>query len=71
MTALKIFLLSLISGAGGGYLAFRVAFFLALRFWKGDNAELIAMAAAVLSALVVGCASAVTAGVLAGKATRA
>ena len=71
MKALQIFLLSVVSGAGGGYLAFRIAFFLTLRFWRGENVELIAMMAAVLSALVFGCASAVTAGVLAGKATRA
>lgn len=71
MGAFKIFLLSVVSGAGGGYVAFRVAFFLTMRFWRGENVEAIAVIAAVLSALVFGCASAVTAGVVAGKASRA
>ena len=65
--ALRIFLLSLICGGTGGYAAFRIAFFLAMRFGRGEYREVIAMAIAVLSALLVGTASAVTAGVLAGR----
>lgn len=71
MTAFKIFLLSLVSGVGGGYVAFRVTFFLVLKFWKGDNVDAMAVIFSVLAALAVGCASAVTAGVIAGKATKA
>jgi len=67
-TGLRVFLLSLLFGALGGYVAFRVAFYLAMRFVGGEYRDVIAIAAAVLSALLIGCASAVTAGVLAGKA---
>jgi hypothetical protein len=65
--ALKIFMLSLLAGAGGGYVAFRVAFYVALRFLTGEYREALAIAIAALSALLVGTASAVTAGVLAGR----
>ena len=66
--ALKIFLLSLVCGAGGGYVGFRVGFWVAMKFVSGEYGEAIAMAIAALSALLVGTASAVTAGVLAGRA---
>ena len=65
--ALKIFVLSLVSGAFGGYAAFRVGWYLAMRFVSGEYREAIAMAVGVLSALLIGTASAVTAGVLAGR----
>ncbi len=68
---LRVFLLSLLFGALGGYAAFRVGFWLAMRFVGGEYRDVIAIGVAVLSALLVGCASAVTAGVLAGRATRA
>lgn len=68
--ALKVFLLSLVCGGGGGYLAFRVVFYLALRFVGGEYREAIAIAVAALAALLIGTASAVTAGVLAGRATK-
>lgn len=71
MIALKVFFVSLLGGAGGGYVAFRVAVYLTVRFWRGDQVEVMAMIFGVISALVVGCASAVTAGVLAGRAARA
>ena len=66
--ALRIFLLSLVCGAAGGYVAFRFAFWVALKFVSGEYGEAIALGVAALSALLVGIASAVTAGVLAGKA---
>lgn len=65
---LRIFLLSLASGAGGGYIAFRVGFWVAMKFVSGEYGEAIALAIAALAALLVGIASAVTAGVLAGRA---
>ncbi|MBL8956467.1 MAG: hypothetical protein JNK82_37175 [Myxococcaceae bacterium] len=67
---LRVFLLSLVCGAAGGYAAFRVAFWLAMKFVGGEYRDVIAIGAAVLSALLIGCASAVTAGVLAGRARR-
>jgi hypothetical protein len=65
--ALRVFCSSLFVGLVGGYGAFRVAFWLGLKFLRGEYAEALAMALAVLAALSVGVASAVTAGVLAGK----
>lgn len=65
--ALKIFLLSLLSFAAGGYVAFRVAFYIALKLISGEYREPLAMLVAVLAALLIGTASAVTAGVLAGR----
>ena len=64
---LKVFLLSLVAGAGGGYVAFRLAFFVAYKLISGEYREPLSMAIAVLSALLFGMASAVTAGVLAGR----
>ena len=69
--ALRVFFYSLLAGGVGGYGAFRIAMFLALKFLRGEYAEIMAGAIAILSALLVGVASAVTAGVLAGKAANA
>ncbi len=68
--ALKVFFLSLVSGAGGGYGAFKLAAFLTLRYWKGESPEVYAMMFGAAAALIVGVCSAITAGVLAGRATR-
>ena len=68
--ALRIFLLSLFFGGAGGYAGFRLGVVVAWRLAKGEYREAIAMAAAVLSALLIGTASAVTAGVLAGRKNR-
>jgi len=65
--ALKIFILSLFAGALGGYAAFRLAFYVAWKLISGEYREMLALGIAVLAALLVGVASAVTAGVLAGK----
>ncbi len=64
---LKVFLLSLLAAAFGGYTAFRLAFWLAMKLISGEHKEALALAVAVLSSLLVGVASAVTAGVLSGK----
>jgi hypothetical protein len=65
--ALKIFVLSLVCGVGGGYLGFRVAFWLALRFIHGEYAELVAVLVAALGALLVGGSAAITGGIMAGR----
>ena len=70
MLALKIFLFSLLAGAGGGYLGFRLAVYVALKFVSGENAQAIALAIGFASALMIGVCSAVTAGVLAGRAAK-
>jgi hypothetical protein len=69
-TALKIFLSSLLFGLGGGYLAFRVAVYIALRLIEGEYAEFYAHAIGLLAAALVGVCSAITAGVMAGRATK-
>ena len=68
--ALKVFFFSLLAGAGGGYGAFKVGLFIALKFCKGEYAEPMAFAIAVAAGAVVGICSAITAGVLVGRATR-
>ena len=68
--AIKIFFLSLVSGVAGGYGAFRLALYVAAKFFDGEMAEIYVAMIAVGSALVVGMASAVTAGVLAGKSAQ-
>ena len=65
--ALRVFFSSLLVGLAGGYGAFRLAFWLGLKFLRGEYAEIFAMMIAVLAALAVGVSAAVTAGVLAGK----
>jgi hypothetical protein len=70
MLALKIFLCSLLAGAGGGYLGFRFAVWVALKFLKGENAQPIAVLIGFAAALAVGVCSAITAGVLAGRAAK-
>ncbi|HEX4622722.1 MAG TPA: hypothetical protein VH208_14255 [Myxococcaceae bacterium] len=65
--ALKIFFFSLVCGVGGGYVGFRVAYWLALRFLRGDYAELLAILIAALGALLVGASAAITGGVMAGR----
>lgn len=66
--ALKIFLLSLTTGLGGGYVGFRVGFYLALRFLpESEMKEIYSGLIAVIAAAAMGVASAVTTGVLAGK----
>lgn len=68
--ALKIFCFSLFAGVGGGYGGFKLAVFLVLKYWKGDNLETISVLCGMAAGLVIGVCSAVTAGVLAGRATR-
>lgn len=68
--AIKIFFLSLVSGVAGGYGAFRLALFIAAKFFDGELAEIYVAMIAVAAALLVGMASAVTAGVLAGRSTQ-
>jgi hypothetical protein len=68
--ALKVFLVSLIAGVGGGYGAFKLAVFLVLKYWKGGDVEIVSILTGVLAALAFGVCCAVTAGVLAGRATR-
>ena len=69
--ALKIFLLSLGSGVAGGYGGFRLGFWLALKFLRDDEMkEPLAVMIAIASCVAVGVASAVTTGVIAGKATK-
>jgi hypothetical protein len=65
--ALKIFFFSLLCGVGGGYLGFRIAYWLALRFLSGDYAEFLAILIAMLGALLVGGSAAITGGVMAGR----
>lgn len=69
-TALKVFFFSLLFGVGGAYLAFRVAFFIALKFIEGEHAEIYASAIALIAGGLVGVCSAITAGVMAGRATK-
>jgi hypothetical protein len=69
-TALKVFFLSLFFGLGGGYLAFRVAVFIALKVIEGEHAEIYAQAIGLLAGAMVGICSAITAGVMAGRATK-
>ena len=68
--ALKIFFFSLVTGVGGGYGGYRLGFILALRFWRGENPEAMAVFFGMLAALVVGVCSAITGGVLAGRVTK-
>ena len=67
---MKIFVWSLLAGAGGGYLGFRLAVFIALKFLKGEHAQPIAVAIGFASALMIGVCSAITAGVLTGRAAK-
>jgi hypothetical protein len=68
--ALRVFACSLIAGLAGGYGAYRLGFYLAQKFLRGEYAEVLAVLIAIGSALAVGVASAVTAGVLAGRAAQ-
>ena len=68
-TALKVFLMSLVCGLGGGYLAFRVAVFIALKLIDGEHAEIYAQMIGLLAGAMVGVCSAITAGVMAGRTT--
>ena len=70
MLAFKIFVCSLVARVAGGYGAFRLGVFLALKFVHGEHAELMATAIGMLAGAAVGICSAITAGVLAGRATR-
>lgn len=70
MLAFKIFICSLLAGVGGGYGAFKLGTFIALKYLKGEYAEAMAMAIGCLAALLIGGCSAITAGVLAGRAAR-
>ncbi len=69
-TAVKVFLLSLVFGLGGGYVAFRTAVFIALKLIDGEHAELYAQMIGLLVGALVGICSAITAGVMAGRATK-
>lgn len=62
--ALKIFLLSLIAGIGGGYAGARFCFWVVERWFPREP---MAGGVALLFAAAIGVASAVTAGVLMGK----
>ena len=62
--ALKIFLLSLIAGLGGGYAGMRICFWIVERWFPREP---MAAGFAMLFTLAIGVASAVTAGVLMGK----
>ncbi len=68
--ALKIFFLSLVTGLGGGYVAFRVAVFIALRVIEGEQRELLAHLIGLLAGWLFGICAAITAGVMAGRATK-
>ncbi len=65
--ALKIFLWSLFAGLGGGFVALRVAGWIAERWFPREP---LAMAIALICTAGIGVASAVTAGVLMGKKQR-
>lgn len=65
--ALKIFLASLTTGVGGGYVGFRVAYYVAMKYLEGDYREGMAALIALGAAVAVGIASAVTTGVMMGK----
>lgn len=66
--ALKIFLLSLTTGLGGGYVGFRVGFWLALKFVPdSEMKDVYTVMIALISCAATGVATAVTTGVLAGK----
>ncbi|MFT3838216.1 MAG: hypothetical protein QM723_14635 [Myxococcaceae bacterium] len=69
-TALKVFFFSLLFGVGGFYVSFRVAVFIALKMIEGEHAELYAHAIGLLAGALVGICSAITAGVMAGRATK-
>lgn len=68
--ALKVFFFSLLTGAGGGYAAFKIAVYLTLKYWRGDNPDSISFLMGLAAALVFGTCSAITGGVLAGRATK-
>lgn len=69
--ALKIFLLSLTTGLGGGYVGLRIGFWLALRYLPPDDMrELYAGMIAIVACASVGVATAVTTGVIAGKRSK-
>ena len=68
--AFKVFVCSLLVGVGGGYGAFKLGVFIALKFLKGEYAEPMALAIGLVSALVIGVCSAITAGVLVGRTVR-
>lgn len=68
--ALKIFLWSLCWGLAGGYVSFRVAVFIALRFVEGEHREVLANLIGLLAGWLLGICSAVTAGVLAGRSAK-
>ena len=65
--ALKIFFFSLVCGVGGGWVGFRVAYWLAMRFISGEYAEVVAILVAALGALLVGGSAAITGGIMAGR----
>jgi len=67
--AMKVFFLSLITGVGTAYGAFHVAMWAVMKYWEGQP-EPVAVIVAVLASVVVGISSAITAGVLVGRATR-
>jgi len=69
-TALKVFFWSLICGLLGGFAAFKLALFIALKVIEGEHAEIFAHLIALLAAALVGICSAITAGVMAGRATK-
>ena len=71
MAAIKVFLVSLVAGAGGAYVGYRVAFWLAMRFISGEYREIMAGMLAIAGALLIGGASMVTGGVMAGKRSNA
>lgn len=68
-TALKVFIASLLTGLGVGVFTYKLAFFIALKFLSGPNAEAFAVLIAVASGVVIGITSAITAGVMIGKKT--
>jgi len=65
--ALKIFLSSLLFGLAGGYAALRLSFWIVERWYQGDT---VAAVLALIATGSIGVATAVTAGVLMGKAER-
>lgn len=67
MAAIKVFVVSLVAGAGGGVLGFRLGYWLAMQFIPGEYREIMAGMCAIVGAALVGGAAMVTAGVMAGK----
>ncbi len=65
--ALKIFIISLITGVLGAYAALRVGTWLAERFFPREP---MAFGVVVLATAAIGMASAVTSGVLMGRSKR-